>query len=36
MLIFGDVDTWVLMLGILILLCLYWVIKFITSIFTGG
>jgi hypothetical protein len=36
MLIFGDVNTWVLMIGILVLMVLYWIIKFIASIVTGG
>lgn len=36
MLVFGDVNIWVLMIGILILMVLYWIIKFIASIVTGG
>lgn len=36
MLIVGDPALYQLMLGILALLCLYWVVKFIASIFTGG
>jgi hypothetical protein len=36
MLVFGDVNTWVLMIGILVLMVLYWIIKFIASIVTGG
>jgi hypothetical protein len=36
MLIFGDVNLWIMMIGIVVLMAIYWIIKFIASIFTGG
>ena len=36
MLVLGSMLLWVLMLGITILLCIYWLAKFIISIWTGS
>ncbi len=36
MLIVGDSAIWILMLGLIVVLCLYWAIKTIVSLFTGG
>lgn len=36
MLVAGAITLWVLMLGVTILLCIYWAIKWVVSIITGA
>jgi hypothetical protein len=36
MIVVGDVNTWLIMLGIVVLLCVYWVAKWIISLWTGS
>ncbi len=36
MLVFGDASLFVVMLGAILLLCIYWAAKWIISIWTGA
>lgn len=36
MLIIGDPATWLLMVGLLAVLCIYWAVKWVVSLWTGA
>ena len=36
MLVVGSIGLWVVMLGAVVLLCIYWVAKWIISLWTGA